>query len=347
MIERDRLPDPVSNRRVSAGSLIRLLYGLLILGLGIVLGWLMIKPLIFLQASGEVTSTKVIMSVPFGGRVTEINVTPGQYVGGGQPVASIDSPEFQSRLLELSMALTEQLNQEIDQNSRLEVARLSLPSAKERLASATDALNRLRGGECFATSTFCAQVYREHAEATNALLELQASVSAAERQIQRTMALQLQIQGLQKQVSDAFNNGRVRSAVSGVISSRIADEGQTVLPGEPIVTILSVRDLHIEWFLEPGYLRRPNVGDVVYVMAGPRVLRGTITELLSIADRPDTASSIFRAPSSGQLVRVELDEGLQYPPLLSPVEVRFNYWPLFDDAVDFYLQVMRSAGVWQ
>lgn len=82
-------------------------------------------------------------------------------------------------------------------------------------------------------------------------------------------------------------------------------------------------------------------------MDGSHALRGRITEILGIADLAVSSSSLFNAPVNGQIVRVALDEGEPYPPLLSTLEVRYNYWRSQDQAVELFCKIMEALGLWR
>ncbi len=88
-----RIPDPVALRRSVAGRAVRLVYGALMLVLAAILGWFMVKPLIYVSGPGTSIAPKKVISLPFVSRVSEVHVTPGEIVDAGTLVATVESPE--------------------------------------------------------------------------------------------------------------------------------------------------------------------------------------------------------------------------------------------------------------
>ena len=342
---RQLIPDPVLARRARAGRLVRTIYATLLICLGAVLGWLMVKPLIYTETSGQVLAQTNVISSPYAARVVAVNVRPGTDVSEGDVVAKVHSPEVDNLLAMLATDIARQQTYEAEMRIRLAVASATFSAAERRLASAEESMNKLQE-HCEMTSGFCSSVHKEYFEAARVMAQLSAERIEYALQISLLQDARQQIEKVNESVNDAFNSGNQVSPIDGIVSPRIANAGESVTAGEIIVEVFDRSDVHIDWVLDSKRVRDPRAGDVVYILHGSTLLRGHVTQMLSISENATARSSLFQAPENGRVVRLALDEGEIYPPLLSNVEVRYNYWRFMDPAVEAYVSIMEAFGIW-
>lgn len=340
--------DPVASRQASAGSAVRTIYAILLIALSLFMGWLVIKPAIYTESPGEVLAPEYILSTPYDASVIEVLARPGSRVKAGDVLARVRSPRIDELMTSLATGIAVQTNAIAELRIRQAVAQAVLPAAQRRSAAARENVRRLGEDGCTrTTSLFCAEVYREEALASIMLAETQAGLAEMKGQLQQLNLARQTIQEMQERVTSAFNNGNQTSPVDGLVGPRHAPAGQSVGPGDTIAQVFDDSQPYIQWVMSASRFRQPAIGDPVYVLDGQLVMRGRISELLAVSDLAPSRSSIFQEADTGQLVRIELQRGESYPPLMSKIEVRYNYWRVLDQAVELYVAAMERLGVWR
>ena len=344
---RDNRLDPVKQRRATAGGFLRSVYAMGVFALAAFLGWQVLKPAIYTQSPGVVTAPAYTVSTPYAARIVSVEVEPGARVKKGDVVATVRSPEIFALRASLLHGMVEQANKEADLRVKLSVARNSIDAANHRMDQATKSVLLLEKAPAVAGVAFRIEVYREQALAALGVAQLDAEISEISTQLEKMHKQLLEIEKNWKEVEAAFNEGRQLSPAAGLVGPRMAEPGQSVSTGHSIVQVYDDARIYVEWILEAGRIRQPEPGAIVYVIDGSRVMRGRIEKLQEIAEKADMGPSLFRRAEAGQLVRIKLEEGVRYPPLLTTIEVRFNYWRFMDPAVELYVRMMTILGLWR
>ena len=256
------------------------------------------------RASGYVEATEVRVSPEVGGRLVELNVAEGDRVASGDLIARIntadtelairrgeadrDQATAQLRLLqagsrredvrqaeaqvqsaqaevsvtdaELQSATADlqrfealleanagSRKQRDDAKTRRDVAAARVTVAKERVRAATETLARLRAGSRVE------------------------EVAAARARVAATEA---QIATLNKSLADA----ELHSPVSGIVTSKLIDQGEVIAPRTPIVVITDLDHAWANVYVDEPVVPRLKLGQKATVVtdAGQR-LDGTIT----------------------------------------------------------------------
>lgn len=341
------LPDPVLSRRATAGRFLRFIYGSVVIFLGLFLAWQVIKPFIYTQSSGSVVAPYFVVSTPYTARVVDLPVSPGDIVEKGQIVAIVRSPEIDALRANLLGSIANQVNKEADLNIRLLVAQSSLESARERAAAAEDCSDVVAQNPEQVTSIFRGQIMRECAQAQAALAQIEAEISETSKQIATIRQAKDDIENVRMFVDKAFNQGQQLSPIDGVVANHTANPGQSVMASTSIVEIYDPNQLYIQWILDADRLMQPQVGAPVYVLDGNRVMHATIKQVYSISEQAQDGATVFSRIRSGQLVRIKLNVNETYPAYMTDIEVRYNYWRFMDKAVELYVDIMTSLGLWR
>lgn len=342
-----QLPDPVLTRSATAGRALRFVYASIVIGLGIFLGWQLIKPLIYTQSPGSVMAPYYVVSTPYTARIVDLSVKPGQPVKKGQVVATVRSPEIDALRASLLSSVAEQVNKEADLRIRLLVATSSLEPARNRVIAADQCSAVIEKNQDSVTSVFRSQILRECAQAAFELAQIEAEISETSKQIEAVRQAREKIEGVKTFVDNAFNEGKQLAPIDGMVANHAANPGQSVTAGTSIVQIYEPTKLYVQWILSADRLTQPAIGAPVYVLDGNRVMRATIKEVYSISEQVRDGVTMFAPIRSGQLVRIELAANEKYPPYMTDVEVRYNYWRLMDHVVEIYVAVMTSMGLWR
>lgn len=342
-----KVPDPVEQRSATAGGMLRTAYGLAILALAAFLGWQVLKPAIYTESPGIVTAPAFVVSTPYAARITSVAVEPGARVEKGQVVATVRSPEVFALRANLLLSMTEAAKKYADMKVRLSVSNASLQSARHRLEHAIEGEVLMQSSPKAVSNSYRMDVLREVALADAAVAQLKAEIEELSAQIPQ---MKEQLDTIRKnwdEVQAAYNEGRQVSPATGLVGPRIAQPGQSVSTGHSVVEIYDDSNIYVEWILSAGRIRQPRPGARVYIIDGSRVMRGRIERLREVAERNEVGQFLLRRSEAGQLVRIKLDEGETYPPLLTTVDVRFNYWRIMDPAVELYVHFMTTIGLWR
>ena len=322
------IPDPVQSRRSAAGRLVRVVYSIIVFGvLGFVVAYFG-AAFVFLSGPGTVTSRRYVVSLPYTVQVTQMTLVPGATVKAGGEIAQVISPEQDSIVGTYMRALADITGRTAELRIKARVAKESLETARSYLRVTEEAIERL-GTLSAATVTFRMEVLRENASARRTLVTQEAEVAESAIQL---ASLDEFIQHLRRRLDEVeshFGHGKVFAPMSGIVSTGLADVGQSLTAGTPIAEILDPTDIFVDWHIPNVRLVDPKVGNEVFVLFGNRRIPGKIAQILPVSGVfAGTQQPFGRDRPATQIARIHLDEGAWPPPLNSTVDVRMHYTDL-------------------
>ena len=291
-----------------------------------------------IAASGHIEATDVRISAKVGGRILRLAVREGDKVAMGQGLAEIDTVDIR---LALKEAIAERARAEADLALRLAGARdeeiaeaeAEVARAAAELAGAQKDLDRMQGlldrGSGTEKARDDAFTRRQVAAKTlDAARERLRRLRAGSRKEEidgaraRLAAAAARIGQLRQQIGDA----RVVSPLSGIVTEKVAEEGELVGPGQ---VLLVVTDLSNPWLTV--YIGEPDLGririgqEAVVVTDAGQERAGTITFVSTSAEftpknvqtRDERVKLVFKVK-----VGLENSDGLFKPGM--PAEARFR-----------------------
>lgn len=198
--------------------------------------------------SGTVSSPRVArLSPEVAGRVEQVLVEAGDHVESGAPLLRLDGALAQLAL-EAAQAATEQ-------------ARAELADARRRLEDA-ERLARARG-------------------------IAETEVRARQTEVRSdTAALQLR-EAQQRTAAERLRRHELQAPFKGVISRKLTEAGEWVTPGDPVLELLAVQGLRVDFPVPQGYFPRIDQDTPVEVRLDAlpgRTLRGRIGEIVPVSD---------------------------------------------------------------
>jgi RND family efflux transporter MFP subunit len=198
--------------------------------------------------TGTITSSRVArLSSQVSGQVEQLNVEVGDRVNSGDVILEIDS-ELEQLTLQALQATTKQ-------------AQAELTDAKRRYANA----RRLRK--------------------QNSISANEIDLREAEVQVDKAF-LERQIAEERKQLARVERH-KVKAPFSGVVSQRTTQVGEWIEPGEPIVTIVSLEDLRLEFQVPQEFYPQINQRSDVIVKLDAlrgRQVPGMIKSIVPVSD---------------------------------------------------------------
>ena len=260
---------------------------------------------------GVVDGNEVIVSPQMTGRIIALNVDEGSAVKKGDLIAVLDSSELEANLAATKanvLSLEEQVNEAnhnyswtngqtdaslIEAHARATYADAQLGPARAQLARDQDDLRRML--QLFSKGEVSAQD-RDHAEA--AVKISQANVTALEEAtkaeaaavnvaqanriqvdarksaISTTMAQLEQARATEAQMATQLGYTKIYAPLDGIVSVRVAKQGEVVAIGAPIVVVVDVDHLWVRADVEETYIDSIVIGQELRV----QLPSGTITE---------------------------------------------------------------------
>jgi multidrug resistance efflux pump len=320
------LRDPVESRRRAAGRFVRFAYTIIVFG---VLGFFVVyfgAPFVYLSGPGTVTAPRHVVSLPYTVQITQMNVQPGVTVKAGDEIPHVLSSEQDSIVATYMRALADIAGRTAELRIRARVAQDLLESARSYELVTQEAVERL-GVMTAATVTFRMEVLREYASARKAVVSAEAEVSESTVQLRSLDEFIKQLRGHLDDVQRNFGHGKVLAPVGGIVSTGLADIGQSLTAGTPMAEILDPTDVFVDWYIPNERLIDPEAGHVVYVLFGNRAFRGTISQILPVSSvyAGTRQQLVARTRPATQLARIRFDPGASPPPLNATVEVYMHY----------------------
>src|SRR6185503_15355354 len=92
-----------------------------------------------------------------------------------------------------------------------------------------------------------------------------------------------QLRGRLDEVESHFGHGKVFAPRAGIVSTGLADVGQSLTAGTPITEILDPTDIFVDWYIPNERLIDPKVGYDVVVVFGNRRIPGKIAQILPVS----------------------------------------------------------------
>jgi len=263
---------------------------------------------------GVVDGNEVIVSPQVTGRIITLTVDEGSQVNQGQLIAQLDPRELQASLeaAKANVATLEGAVREAEHNytwttdqtgASLEQAGATVTATDSQLAQARAQLWRDQSDldriqKLFEKGEVSAQD-RDHAEA--AVRMSQANVEALEHSVTAQQAAVSVAQANRKQIDvrkSALNSAiaqleqaraneaatatqlaytRVEAPISGIVSLRVAKQGEVVEQGAPIVTLVDIDHLWVRADVEETYIDQIQFGQKMRVqLPSGKVIEGTV-----------------------------------------------------------------------
>jgi multidrug resistance efflux pump len=269
-----------------------------------------------------------VVSLPYTVQVNHMNLLPGATVKAGDEIAEVLSPEQDSIVATYMRALADIAGRTAELRIKARVAQESLEAVRSYMRVTEEAAERI-DVMSNATVTFRMEVLRERASARKAVVSQEAEVAESAIQLASLDKFIQQLRGHLDEVERHFDRGRVIAPIAGIVSTGLADVGQSLVAGTPIAEILDPTDIFVDWYIPNVRLIDPKVGNEVFVVFGNRRIPGKISEILPVSGvYAGTQQLLSRDRPATQIARIRFDPDASPPPLKSSVEVRMHYTEL-------------------
>ncbi len=219
------------------------------------------------QASAIIEGTAIKVAAQTGGYLLKVNFDEGQEVTTGDTLAVVDAEKLSYQLDQISAGLDE-----LEVQHRL--ANTSLRRAQEDFDYAKTRYERFR--ELFAKNAASQQALDDAKIAYDrASTALESARQSLQMIASKEKGLEAQTKLLQRQINDAL----VTAPISGTVTTRFYDAGETIPPNAPIVEIIDLQKMWTKVYVSETYLPQIRLGQnaQVKIDGATQTLTGTIT----------------------------------------------------------------------
>jgi HlyD family secretion protein len=264
----------------------------------ILFGWLLFKPSPDL-VEGQFEATRIRVSSKLTGRVEDIYVKKGRAVAKGELLLRLSSPELEAKY---EQALAAKRAATAQRSKAMTGAR------EEEVRGARDLWLKAKSGTALAEKTFARieRLYKDGVVAQQKFDEAETQLNLAKKtedtaKAQYDMALSgarredkesaqallEQASGMVNEVSAYLRETRLASPVAGEVVDILAEQGELVAQGYPIVMVVDLSDMWVTFNLREDKLSHVKMGDVVQVRVpalGGEKIRCRINYISALGD---------------------------------------------------------------
>lgn len=257
-----------------------------------------------------------------------MNLVAGAKVQAGEEIAEVISPEQDSIVATYMRALADIAGRTAELRIKARVAQDSLEAAHSFMRVSEEAVEQIAAMSS-ASVTFRLEVLRQRASARQAVAAQEAEVAESAIQLASLDKFIKQLGERLDQVEHHFGGGRVFAPITGIVSTGLADVGQSLVAGTPIAELLDPTDIFVDWYIPNERMIDPKVGNEVLVLFGNRRIPGKIADILPLSDvYRGTQQPLGRDRASTQIARIRFNPDASPPPLNSTVSVHMHYTTL-------------------
>jgi HlyD family secretion protein len=191
----------------------------------------------FVQGNGRIEAEQVEIAPTLAGRVAQVMAAEGSLVAAGDVLVEMDTDELSAALdrAKAEVAVARQAKAEA------EAMVVQRQSEQRRAARELDRGRRLLAGQNISKSVF-EERETSHEVAEAVLGAARARVATADSQI---AAAEAEVRRIEAQIADST----LFAPMPGRVLYRLAEPGEVVAAGGPILTLLSLENVYMEVFL--------------------------------------------------------------------------------------------------
>lgn len=236
------------------------------------------------------------------GRVLSVRVDVGDVVKAGQLLGEMDGVDLEQRLQALDATVARAGSSQAAARAQLADA-----TARRELASLAAKRNQDLAAQNFISTGALEARLQEKASADAALQSAQANLGAAGQDLSR-------VQAERAALTQQRGNVRLLAPADGVVISRDAEAGSTVVAGQPVLRLVDPTSLWVKMRIDQGRSAGLAVGLPARIVLRSQVsapLAGKVARVELVADsvtEERVAQVTFDAPGAGQSISPALGE---------------------------------------
>lgn len=247
---------------------------IIILAMVTIAGWFLIKqPPLIIQ--GEVEATQIKVGSKIAGRIKVLHVKEGEHVKKGQLLVTIDSPEIEAKLVQVAAA---------EKAAKAQRKKAFKGTREERIRSSKNVWKKAQTATDLAQKTFnrIERLYADGVIPAQKRDESEAGLKAARQTEEAARATyEMAVKGVRKEDKDAaaamaekasgavsevkayLQETRLVAPIKSEVTGIIAESGELISPGYPIVTLVDLGDVWITFNLRENLLSKIRMGSIL------------------------------------------------------------------------------------
>ena len=212
------------------------------------------------SGNGRIEAEEVRVATKYAGRVNEVLVDEGDVVQAGQVLARMDTAELQASLAKARAEVASAKQGIFEANADIVQKESQLSLAQRQLERANELV---KNNNIAREQVDQRKSDRDVAEA--ALAAAKSRLTSSERNVE---AAQAELDRIQVQIDDSV----LKAPRSGRVQYRLAEPGEVLAGGDPVVTVLDLTDVYMTIFLPTRQAGLAFVGNEARIVldAAPR-----------------------------------------------------------------------------
>lgn len=283
-----------------------------------------------IAANGRIEATDVYVSAKAGGRVTEILVREGTFVKAGQPLARMQTDTLEAQLNEALANQRQVVTSVATSKAQLEMRKSDFAAAEASIVRAqsdvTASERRLTRSETLSKegASSIQELDDDRARVLSAHASLDVSKAQAVAAQSAVEAARAQVVGAEATVAAASATvARIQADIrdntlvaprDGRVQYRVAEPGEVIAPGGPVLNLVDLGDVYITFFLPETLAGRIALGSEVRIVldAAPTyVIPATVSFVASVAQfTPKTVETASERQKLMFRVKAQIDRDL-------------------------------------
>lgn len=282
------------------------------------------------SGNGRIEATEINISPRISEKVKEIYVKEGDYVKTGQVLVQMNTDSLEAQLKEAKGKLLEAQNTVVVDESKLTQKNSEKASTiavlKQREAELEVAVKRKNRSSTLvkegATSQQTADddlaAYKSAlaaVDASRAQVEAaDAAIVTAEKEIIKAESSVESEQGSVERIQSDITNSSLITPRDGRVQYKVAQVGEVIAAGNPIVTLVDLSDVYMTFFLPTAYAGKVSVGEEVRIIldAAPQyVIPAYISFISDVAQfTPKTVETAIEREKLTFRIKAQIPEKL-------------------------------------
>jgi len=268
-----------------------------------------------LYGNGRIQGDEVRLASRIPGRLARVDVHEGDRVARDQVLAQLTTREVRARLDQARAGVAAARAAVTEAHVQVQVLAHHVETARADLARMQALLD--------AGAATAQQVDR----ADDTVTGLQGQLAVARARVTQTEAVLAERSAAVVSAETPLDDARVRSPLDGVVLLRLAEPGEVVQAGQPLLVLVDPTDLFLKVYIAEAQIGQVRIGDQARVTVdafADRTFRGMVTEVAGRAEftprdvhMPDERTSLVFA------VKIQLDntDGFLKPGMLADARI--------------------------
>jgi multidrug resistance efflux pump len=305
----------VTEKRIATNRAGRIVYLMLLLGLGAAVLNYLFGDLVIMRADGLILRNKSVIAATYVARVESIDVREGQEVTKGDVLLDLLSTEMLDRLADLSSRRAQLSLNSVELNIRSEQVSQLLPLAEKRAAQSGKILDKF---DELSVAGLVTQPAYDNAMSSNYKaqqdrISLTTQGHTLAQQLAELQAAKRDADTALSDLKNSYDKGVVYSPVSGQIGAFVPSPGDVYRPGDPILSVFW-GEPYVMAYLPSRYLFAIRRGMKVRVADGRNESTGVIEDILAVTEGlPKEFQNTFKPLDRSQLARIRFSGPVPFP----------------------------------